>query len=566
MQKQTKSKTDEAKSTDEVTVDTVKATTEHKKKERVKSRNKKKSLQGSDAVTSQQSDTSMVHVSNTSKNTTVQVHTTELLQHASVVVANLQNTSEQNSVATQEETTDNTQLSVTAQSEHNRATEEQNTENTEEQSTQHKRVTKEQKRVQEEQNTESNGGTEQTLEHTENQSTQHKRVTEEHSMEHTKEHDVEHKRSTVDKNTSQSATADVRNTLQQHQTSTDTTQKVQEKVINQSHTNHMSQQTSTSSSAASMKSKQTVSSDDDQQATNMGMKVTMEQTVSQTTSPTALAATPSSLANTNMSLRKQTSSTNTAADSQVGRQISSKDLKSAQAEMQATMEQAISQITSPTVTKSTHTTYKQQTSVDQKVTKHNIINDKTQTAKLAASQDESDSNMQTSQPSSDQKETTESDGGFNALLNELQNLSGSFDISIGSTSKQQQSTDQFQALSLFSDVPIVAPPRSSAISTTSSLDSRKETKSTVTPSKPAKPVTSTSKPTTTPAKPVTPAITTSTPASHTTVPVAVSHKEQIKQKSDGTDLEWGIDFNDIDMDLASELEELNSILGQLGGK
>jgi len=46
----------------------------------------------------------------------------------------------------------------------------------------------------------------------------------------------------------------------------------------------------------------------------------------------------------------------------------------------------------------------------------------------------------------------------------------------------------------------------------------------------------------------------------------VSHKNEIKQQSDGTDVEWGIDFSDIDMDLASELEELNSILGQLGGQ
>ena len=39
----------------------------------------------------------------------------------------------------------------------------------------------------------------------------------------------------------------------------------------------------------------------------------------------------------------------------------------------------------------------------------------------------------------------------------------------------------------------------------------------------------------------------------------------MQQQNDGTDLEWGIDLGDIDIDLASQLEGLNSIIGQLGG-
>ena len=49
------------------------------------------------------------------------------------------------------------------------------------------------------------------------------------------------------------------------------------------------------------------------------------------------------------------------------------------------------------------------------------------------------------------------------------------------------------------------------------------------------------------------------------VPLAISHKKEMQQQKDGTDLEWGIDLGDIDTDLASQLEELNSIIGQLGG-
>ena len=50
-----------------------------------------------------------------------------------------------------------------------------------------------------------------------------------------------------------------------------------------------------------------------------------------------------------------------------------------------------------------------------------------------------------------------------------------------------------------------------------------------------------------------------------TVPLAISHKQEMQQQKDGTDLEWGVDIGDIDTDLLSQLEELNSIIGQLGG-
>ena len=49
------------------------------------------------------------------------------------------------------------------------------------------------------------------------------------------------------------------------------------------------------------------------------------------------------------------------------------------------------------------------------------------------------------------------------------------------------------------------------------------------------------------------------------VPLAVSHKKEMQQQKDGTDIEWDVDMGDIDIDLASQLEELNSIIGQLGG-
>ena len=49
------------------------------------------------------------------------------------------------------------------------------------------------------------------------------------------------------------------------------------------------------------------------------------------------------------------------------------------------------------------------------------------------------------------------------------------------------------------------------------------------------------------------------------VPLAVSHKREMQQQKDGTDIEWDIDMGDLDIDLASQLEELNSIIGQLGG-
>ena len=49
------------------------------------------------------------------------------------------------------------------------------------------------------------------------------------------------------------------------------------------------------------------------------------------------------------------------------------------------------------------------------------------------------------------------------------------------------------------------------------------------------------------------------------VPLAVSHKKEMQQQKDGTDIEWNVDMEDIDVDLASQLEELNSIIGQLGG-
>ena len=49
------------------------------------------------------------------------------------------------------------------------------------------------------------------------------------------------------------------------------------------------------------------------------------------------------------------------------------------------------------------------------------------------------------------------------------------------------------------------------------------------------------------------------------VPLAMSHKKEMQQQKDGTDIEWNVDMEDIDVDLASQLEELNSIIGQLGG-
>ena len=558
LQKQVKPNNDVASNgaTDEGTVDNLKTAKERKKKEKVKGRNEKKSLQGSDAITisdNRQSDTT-AHATNTTDNITVQqVNTTVLLQQASVAVASLQNTSDQNSmeVTTQEENTDNYTTETTTQPPDHSTTGKQSTE---------------QKRSTQEQNTEHNATTE--------------------------EQNTEQKRTSVDKYTSQkssrTATTDVRKTSQRQTsveiTSQVTSQKAQEMVINQSDTTHISQQLqATSSSAAGTKTKQSLN--DQQEATS---PTTISTQITTQLPPVDVS--------TKMSHNKTANSVLTTTNTQT----SSEDMKTSQMEMQATMEQAIAQITSPTATKSTHTTYKQQVSVDQNVSKQSVKDDKPQdsaTTKPAVpkgSKDESDSNLLTSQPSANQKETqpTHSDDDFSALLNELQNLSGSFDISIGN---QQQSTNQFQTLSLFSDVPIVAPPRSSVISSTGSTDSSKEvtkqdrssagisttksvevttTKSTVTPTptKPAvvtKPSLAPSKPptaTATPIKPITPAVATSTPAGHTSVPVAVSHKKEIKQQSDGTDVEWGIDFNDIDMDLASELEELNSILGQLGGQ
>ena len=210
--------------------------------------------------------------------------------------------------------------------------------------------------------------------------------------------------------------------------------------------------------------------------------------------------------------------------------------------------------------------------------------------------DESDGSPQ----AADQQDFDFSDTKFNDILNDLLELSGESQATKKSSTggeQSKQSTDktsaEFHTLSLFSDVPITVPPPKSELvnkqkkessqitimvkkeevakqqkTNYKSLDSVASYKmeSASTTNKPT--ATSTKKespPATAPKEPVTIATSKQAPAGKQNVPVAISHKKEMQQQKDGTDMEWSIDLGDIDNDLASQLEELNSIIGQLGG-
>lgn len=213
------------------------------------------------------------------------------------------------------------------------------------------------------------------------------------------------------------------------------------------------------------------------------------------------------------------------------------------------------------------------------------------------------------------------DDNFASILNDLLELSGEVELSQTTTAaKKKQATDssaEYHTLSLFSDVPITAPPpkpttvhnkpknepvrlepvrlepvrlepvRLEAITakkplTTSSAnnnimmaattrDSTKQSTVVSTTNKPSE--VSVAKREHLPATVVTTkeptkssvAMNTNTTAGKHNVPLAISHKHEMQQQKDGMDLEWEIDMGDIDSDLAFQLEELSSIIGQLGG-
>ena len=186
---------------------------------------------------------------------------------------------------------------------------------------------------------------------------------------------------------------------------------------------------------------------------------------------------------------------------------------------------------------------------------------------------------------------------FNDILNDLLELSGEAETTKKSSGTGKQSTDktaaEFHTLSLFSDVPIAAPPPKTELVNKQKKESSQITimvkKDEVTKQQKTnnkslnsvasnkmesasmtnKPVSASTKKTSPPVTVTKESVTTTTnrqaPAGKQSVPVAISHKKEIQQQKDETDMEWSIDLGDIDNDLASQLEELNSIIGQLGG-
>ena len=210
--------------------------------------------------------------------------------------------------------------------------------------------------------------------------------------------------------------------------------------------------------------------------------------------------------------------------------------------------------------------------------------------------DESDGSPQA--PDNDQ-DFDFSDVKFNDILNDLLELSGEVESVKKSPAKKKESTEKsaaaFHTMSLFSDVPIAAPPlrsepvnkqkkeSSQATITVKKQEVTKQQKtnensmvfatsnkmeSTSITNEPAyKPSVFEKEPLSSTVTKESISMTTSKPgaADKQHVPLAVSHKKEMQQQKDGTDLEWGIDLSDIDNDLAFQLEELNSLIGQIGG-
>ena len=210
--------------------------------------------------------------------------------------------------------------------------------------------------------------------------------------------------------------------------------------------------------------------------------------------------------------------------------------------------------------------------------------------------DESDGSPQA--PDNDQ-DFDFSDVKFNDILNDLLELSGEVESVKKSSAKKKESTEKsaaaFHTMSLFSDVPIAAPPlrsepvnkqkkeSSQATITVKKQEVNKQQKtnensmvfatsnkmeSTSITNEPAyKPSVFEKEPLSSTVTKESISMTTSKPgaADKQHVPLAVSHKKEMQQQKDGTDLEWGIDLSDIDNDLAFQLEELNSLIGQIGG-
>ena len=188
---------------------------------------------------------------------------------------------------------------------------------------------------------------------------------------------------------------------------------------------------------------------------------------------------------------------------------------------------------------------------------------------------------------------------FNDILNDLLELSGEAESAKKTSTNKKESTEktaaEFHTMSLFSDVPIAAPPLKSepvnkqkkessqvAITvkkqevtkqkatenSTGSATSNKMQSTSVANNEPAdKSFVIKKEPLSSKTTKESISMTTSKPAAadKQNVPLAISHKKEMQQQKDGTDLEWGIELSDIDDDLASQLEELNSIIGQLGG-
>ena len=210
--------------------------------------------------------------------------------------------------------------------------------------------------------------------------------------------------------------------------------------------------------------------------------------------------------------------------------------------------------------------------------------------------DESDGSPQA--PDNDQ-DFDFSDVKFNDILNDLLELSGEVESVKKSSAKKKESTEKsaaaFHTMSLFSDVPIAAPPlrsepvnkqkkeSSQATITVKKQEVTKQQKtnensmvfatsnkmeSTSITNEPAyKPSVFEKEPLSSTVTKESISMTTSKPgaADKQHVPLAVSHKKEMQQQKDGADLEWGIDLSDIDNDLAFQLEELNSLIGQIGG-
>ena len=192
-----------------------------------------------------------------------------------------------------------------------------------------------------------------------------------------------------------------------------------------------------------------------------------------------------------------------------------------------------------------------------------------------------------------------SDVNFNDILNDLLELSGEVESVKKNSAKKKESTEKsaaaFHTMSLFSDVPIAAPPlgsepvnkqkkessqatitvkkqevtkqqktnENSTVSATSnkmestSITNEPAIKSSVVDEEPSSSTVTKESISMTTSK--------SAAADKQHVPLAVSHKKEMQQQKDETDLEWGIDLSDIDNDLTFQLEELNSLIGQIGG-